>query len=67
MRADGWFAPRTGNRPGAEELAEAVVAAARRSTDERRVRHLGYLLAEAAVSPDLDPAWPGVPCGSAKR
>jgi hypothetical protein len=32
------------------------VAAARRSTDERRVRHLGYLLAEAAHSPDLDVA-----------
>jgi hypothetical protein len=38
----------------AEEITESVVAAARRSTDERRVRHLGYLLAEAAVSPDLD-------------
>lgn len=54
VRTDGWFAPRTGNRPVAEEVAETVVAAARRSTDERRVRHLGYLLAEAAVSPDVD-------------
>ncbi|TFV91707.1 hypothetical protein E4P40_05210 [Blastococcus sp. CT_GayMR20] len=53
-RRDGFFAERAGLRPVAEELAEAVVAAARRSTDERRVRHLGYLLAEAAVSPDLD-------------
>jgi hypothetical protein len=53
-RDDGFFADRPGLRPGAEELAEAVVAASRRSTDERRVRHLGYLLAEAAVSPDLD-------------
>ena len=49
-RTDGWFAPRPGNRSIAEEAAESVVAAARRSTDERRVRHLGYLLAEAAVS-----------------
>jgi hypothetical protein len=54
VRSDGWFAPRTGNRSAAEEVTETVVAAARRSTDERRVRHLGYLLAEAALSPDLD-------------
>ena len=53
-RTDGWFAPRSGSRPVAEEVAETVVTAARRSTDERRVRHLGYLLAEAAVSPDID-------------
>src|SRR5688500_20090767 len=49
-RADGFFTERLGAGPAAEELAEAVVGAARRSTDERRVRHLGYLLAEAAVS-----------------
>ena len=54
VRADGFFGERSGHRPAAEEVAEAVVAAARRSTDERRVRHLGYLLAEAAVSPDVD-------------
>ncbi len=54
VRTDGWFDPRPGSRPAADELAEAVVAAARRSTDERRVRHLGYLLAEVAVSPDVD-------------
>lgn len=54
VRSDGWFTARPGNRPVAEELAESVIAAARRSTDERRVRHLGYLLAEATVSPDVD-------------
>jgi hypothetical protein len=54
VRSDGWFDPQTGNRPVAHEVTETVVAAARRSTDERRVRHLGYLLAEAAVSPDID-------------
>ncbi|WP_097185870.1 hypothetical protein [Blastococcus haudaquaticus] len=53
-RTDGWFDERPGNRPAAHELAEAVLAAARRSTEERRVRHLGYLLAEVAVSPDVD-------------
>jgi hypothetical protein len=54
VRTDGWFDARPGNRPMAEEITEAVVAAARRSTDERRVRHLGYLLAEATASPDID-------------
>jgi hypothetical protein len=53
-RTDGWFDARPGSRPAADELAEAVVAAARRSTEERRVRHLGYLLAEVSVSPDVD-------------
>ena len=53
-RSDGWFDERAGGRPAGQELAEAVVAAARRSTDERRVRHLGYLLAEVTVSPDVD-------------
>ena len=53
-RDDGWFDELRGGRPAAQELAEAVVAAARRSTDERRVRHLGYLLAEVTVSPDVD-------------
>ena len=54
VRSDSWFAPRDGARPVAEEVAESVTVAARRSTDERRVRHLGYLLAETAVSPDID-------------
>ncbi len=54
VRADGFFDRRAGGRPIADEIAESVVSAARRSTDERRVRHLGYLLAEAVVSPDLD-------------
>jgi hypothetical protein len=54
VRGDGFFAERAGGRPVADELVEAVVAAARRSADERRVRHLGYLLAELACSPDVD-------------
>lgn len=54
VRADGFFAGRSGDRPAATAVAEAVTAAARRSTDERRVRHLGYLFAEVAVSPDVD-------------
>jgi hypothetical protein len=54
IRSDDWFAARAGSRPVAQEVTETVVAAARRSTDERRVRHLGYLLAETAASPDVD-------------
>jgi hypothetical protein len=54
VRSDDWFAPRPGSRSMAEEVTETVVGAARRSNDERRVRHLGYLLAEAAVSHDID-------------
>lgn len=53
-RSDGWFEARPGSRPAAGDVAEAVIAAARRSTDERRVRHLGYLLAEVSCSPGLD-------------
>ncbi|MCF6508899.1 hypothetical protein E9549_16010 [Blastococcus sp. MG754426] len=55
VRGDDFLAGRPGNRPVADELTETVLLAARASTDERRVRHLGYLLAEVAVSPDLDP------------
>ncbi|MCZ2861248.1 hypothetical protein [Blastococcus sp. VKM Ac-2987] len=54
VRTDDFFTPRPGGRPVADDLVEAVVATARRSTDERRVRHLGYLLAEVGVSPDID-------------
>ncbi|MGY1821894.1 hypothetical protein [Geodermatophilus sp. SYSU D00079] len=55
VRDDGFFTPRAGGRSAADEVTEAVVAAARVSGEERRVRHLGYLLAEVAASPDLDP------------
>jgi hypothetical protein len=56
VRDDGFFTPRPGGRSAADEVAEAVVAAARAAADERRVRHLGYLLAEVAASADLDAA-----------
>jgi hypothetical protein len=54
LRSDGFFAGRSGARAAAGEVVEAVVAAARRSADERRVRHLGYLLAEVSHSSDVD-------------
>ncbi|SNS51475.1 hypothetical protein SAMN06893096_104451 [Geodermatophilus pulveris] len=56
VRDDGFFAARAGGRSAADTVAEAVVSAARGSHEERRVRHLGYLLAEVAWSPDLDAA-----------
>ncbi|MBM7804584.1 hypothetical protein JOD57_000421 [Geodermatophilus bullaregiensis] len=56
VRTDGLLAPGPGDRARADELAEGVVLTARVTPEEWRVRHLGYLLAEAAVSPDLDAA-----------
>lgn len=53
-RDDGFLAVAGHERSAADELAETVVLAAGRSTDERRVRYLGYLLTEVLVSPDLD-------------
>src|SRR3954453_21927429 len=50
-RGDAFFTGRDGNRAAAATVAEAVVGAARRSAEERRVRHLGYLLAEGDCSP----------------
>ena len=53
MRADEFFDGRPGARSVAAEVAEAVLIAARASVEERRVRHLGYLVAETAASPDI--------------
>jgi hypothetical protein len=54
LRTDSFFAGRAGARSADGEVVEGVVTAARFSVDERRVRHLGYLLAEVAYSPDVD-------------
>ena len=54
VRTDGFLVAEGGSRAPADEIAEAVLAAARTSAEEERVRHLGYLVAEAALSPDLD-------------
>ena len=54
LRTDGFFAGRPGARPASGEVLEGIVTAARASADERRVRHLGYLLAEVAYSTDVD-------------
>ncbi len=54
LRTDAFFAGRAGARPAAGEVLEGIVTAARQSAAERRVRHLGYLLAEVAYSTDVD-------------
>jgi hypothetical protein len=54
VRTDGFLAGGEGDRSALDETAEAVVLVARSTVEEWRVRHLGYLVAEAAVSPDLD-------------
>ncbi|MCZ2820170.1 hypothetical protein O2V63_07510 [Modestobacter sp. VKM Ac-2977] len=56
VRSDGFFSVSTAARSAAERLVEDVVQAARETTEERRVRHLGYLVAEVVVSPDIDVA-----------
>jgi len=56
VRGDGFFHVSTAARSAAERLVEDVVQAARGTTEERRVRHLGYLVAEVVVSPDIDVA-----------
>ena len=56
VRSDGFFSVTTAARSAAERLVEDVVQAARQTTEERRVRHLGYLVAEVVVSPDIDVA-----------
>ncbi|KQS69370.1 hypothetical protein [Modestobacter sp. Leaf380] len=56
VRTDGFFTERAGGRVAAREVGEAVLLAARASADERRVRHLGCLLAEVVTSPDVDAA-----------
>ena len=56
VRTDGFFSVTTAARSAAERLLEDVVQAARQTTEERRVRHLGYLVAEVVVSPDIDVA-----------
>lgn len=53
-RTDEFLARRDGDRGALDDITEAVVLVAQSTVEEWRVRHLGYLIAEAAVSPDLD-------------
>jgi hypothetical protein len=56
VRTDGFFSVSSGARSAAERLIEDAVRAARATTEDRRIRHLGYLVAEVVVSPDIDAA-----------
>jgi hypothetical protein len=54
LRTDGFFDEDVADRSAFAEVAEAVVLTARRTVEEWRIRHLGYAIAEAAFSADLD-------------
>jgi hypothetical protein len=55
VRTDGVLTRGESDRSALDEIVEAVASAARATVEEWRVRHLGYVVAETAVSPDLDP------------
>jgi hypothetical protein len=55
VRTDGVLTRGESDRSAFDEIVEAVGLAARSTVEEWRVRHLGYVVAETAVSPDLDP------------
>lgn len=53
VREDGFF---EGSRSDGDEFVEGVLLAARDSFEERKVPHLGHLIATVAFAPELDPA-----------
>ena len=53
-RDDGFFDPQPpDNRSSAEEIAEGALIAAQREHEEKKILHLGYLLANIAFSPHV--------------
>lgn len=56
VRDDGFFSDMPSGRNAAREAIEGVVLVARNSFEERKIRHIGYLFANLAVEPALDPA-----------
>lgn len=54
LRTDGYFATQPDGRTPGAEIAEGVLLAARDAFEERKVRHIGYLLANVAVNPEID-------------
>jgi hypothetical protein len=55
IRDDGFFQDRPGGRNSGREVVEGVLQAARRSFEERKIRHLGYLFANVAFTSNVDP------------
>lgn len=55
VRSDDFFQPEVqGGRPPSEEIAEAVALAVQREAEERKVRHIGFILGNLAFEPSLD-------------
>lgn len=54
-RSDGFFAAGSTDRSAGDETVEGVLIAAQRSFEERKVPHLGSLLAYIAVTATIDP------------
>lgn len=55
LRTDGFFVPDETGRSTAEAIAEAIVLAAEREHEERKIRHFGNLYAFIATRDDIDP------------
>lgn len=54
LRQDGFLQDLPDGRNAGREIAEGVVLAARDAFEERKVRHIGYLLANVAVDEHMD-------------
>jgi hypothetical protein len=54
IRDDGFFTLEDGRRRPSEEAAEAVLVAVRDEAEARKVRYLGYLLANLIFEPAVD-------------
>lgn len=54
LRSDGFFDSGAGNRSSAEEVFEGVLLAAKVEHQERKIPHLGYLMANIAFDASLD-------------
>jgi hypothetical protein len=54
LRSDDFFDAKIADRSSAEEVFEGVFLAAKAEHQERKIPHLGYLMANIAVHDDLD-------------
>ncbi|MEU5888037.1 hypothetical protein ABZ835_14550 [Streptomyces sp. NPDC047461] len=53
LRSDAFFDP-TAGRDGSSEIVEGILLAAQRQWEEKKVRHLGYALANIAFHEEID-------------
>ncbi len=54
LREDDFFGAKPGQRAAAEEIGEAVLLAAQREHEEKKLRFLGSLLGNVPFRPDID-------------